>query len=505
MAGGREQNGCRRGILSALDPRGFLGFTLFLAWFNCTFFSCLFVTNLCMNLSSERYWGLAMLVSAITAFLLLTAGRKRGFVLDDVVTTIAAGAMSTVGTLFIYLGFFFDDLIFELILTGAILTGIGITTFMVRWAGAIEEYSGDCIEFIVPASYAVSIIIYFILVYSKTPIAVGIAIGLPAISSFLLAKLGAHKGPDDAPKMTARWPRELTDGMARGCIALLVLWMNFAYFRSFSAPDYPSNRLTHYIGPFVTALVISIIIFFFIYKSASSITLTLAYRIALPFIIAGYAIAPLLHGQYRELAYTLSFAAMIIMQLYLWIVPIKQARKYGLELITPFASILISTGIGAAVGILLGILTRTNLDPELRLTTAPLMGAFVVLVMMATGFSPHTLSAKFVELDRAQARKLKGLPGENDVDHPDPLDIGDVTRAGLLAEAFDLTSRETDVLLLLLQGRDRPSMRDELQISINTVSTHIRNIYRKLDIHDRQQLIDLAQESVETFLDEQGS
>lgn len=217
--------------------------------------------------------------------------------------------------------------------------------------------------------------------------------------------------------------------------------------------------------------------------------------------------APLcsLHGEYRELAFTLSFAAMIIMQLYLWIVPIKQARRYGYELVTPFASILISTGIGAAVGILLGVLTRTSLDPDLRLSTAPLMGAFVVLVMMATGFSPHTLSAKFVELDRAQARKLKGLPGENDVDHPDPLDIGDVTRAGLLAEAFGLTSRETDVLLLLLQGRDRPSMRDELQISINTVSTHIRNIYRKLDIHDRQQLIDLAQESVETFLDEQGS
>lgn len=64
-----------------------------------------------------------------------------------------------------------------------------------------------------------------------------------------------------------------------------------------------------------------------------------------------------------------------------------------------------------------------------------------------------------------------------------------------VAQSFGLSPRETEIFLLLAQGRSRPYIRDALFLSKNTVATHIRHIYEKMDIHSQQELIDLVQES----------
>ena len=61
-----------------------------------------------------------------------------------------------------------------------------------------------------------------------------------------------------------------------------------------------------------------------------------------------------------------------------------------------------------------------------------------------------------------------------------------------IAGRFALTPRETEVFLLLAKGRSAPFIRDELVISLNTVTSHTRRIYRKMDIHSRQELLDLV-------------
>lgn len=61
-----------------------------------------------------------------------------------------------------------------------------------------------------------------------------------------------------------------------------------------------------------------------------------------------------------------------------------------------------------------------------------------------------------------------------------------------LRDAYGLTDREVEVAELLLAGRSRPFIRDELLVSINTVGAHVRNIFGKCDVHSQQELIDLA-------------
>lgn len=54
-----------------------------------------------------------------------------------------------------------------------------------------------------------------------------------------------------------------------------------------------------------------------------------------------------------------------------------------------------------------------------------------------------------------------------------------------------LTAREIDVALLIARGRSKTFIADELFISENTVRTHSKNVYAKLGIHSREELISL--------------
>lgn len=70
----------------------------------------------------------------------------------------------------------------------------------------------------------------------------------------------------------------------------------------------------------------------------------------------------------------------------------------------------------------------------------------------------------------------------------------------LLTRRGDLTERESEILGCLLEGDDRTAIAERLVISGETVKTHLRNIYRKLDVHSRFELLALAQK----YLDEQA-
>lgn len=57
----------------------------------------------------------------------------------------------------------------------------------------------------------------------------------------------------------------------------------------------------------------------------------------------------------------------------------------------------------------------------------------------------------------------------------------------------ELSERETDVLRLVAQGYVNKEIAQRLGIGVSTVSTHVKNLYRKLAVHTRVQVVRAAQ------------
>jgi DNA-binding CsgD family transcriptional regulator len=62
-----------------------------------------------------------------------------------------------------------------------------------------------------------------------------------------------------------------------------------------------------------------------------------------------------------------------------------------------------------------------------------------------------------------------------------------------VAREYGLSQRQTDVFMLLARGRSARYIQDKLVLSNHTIKSHTYGIYRKLNIHSKQELIDLLE------------
>lgn len=63
-----------------------------------------------------------------------------------------------------------------------------------------------------------------------------------------------------------------------------------------------------------------------------------------------------------------------------------------------------------------------------------------------------------------------------------------------VARLLEFSPREKEVFLLMIQGRSRSYIAKRLFISEETVKTHVSRLYKKADVHSKQELIDKASE-----------
>jgi DNA-binding NarL/FixJ family response regulator len=70
--------------------------------------------------------------------------------------------------------------------------------------------------------------------------------------------------------------------------------------------------------------------------------------------------------------------------------------------------------------------------------------------------------------------------------------LPDDARAREVAQLQSLTKRERAVLVLLGRGLEFEEIADRLSISEHTVRTHLQNLYRKLNVHSRLDIVRLV-------------
>ena len=74
-----------------------------------------------------------------------------------------------------------------------------------------------------------------------------------------------------------------------------------------------------------------------------------------------------------------------------------------------------------------------------------------------------------------------------------------------LAQTHNLSERDVQVLSQIYQGSSVAAAADALDISKNTVKTHVKNLYKKLGVHSRQEVLDLLETTGREEVGEDGA
>ena len=168
-------------------------------------------------------------------------------------------------------------------------------------------------------------------------------------------------------------------------------------------------------------------------------------------------------GFARETGFALFLAAA-------WLALSTHARACGLP---PAFAMTLFAALAGASG-LAGLYSLPVLGAASTFVGAVLFALYLVIVVVASMAQRGRLSAR-----DAQAIERQGF--ERFIE----------ARSDELAERFSLTPRERDIVVHLGRGHSYAYIAGELVVSENTVRTHVRNMYRKMGVSSREELLEM--------------
>lgn len=483
-----------------------VGFSLFLAWEYCALFGCALVTTSPVHNGIEYVWLISGGTEALAAIAFAGCAKLRKIPRFRMLC-IASGTTLALAAVCLRLAFAAGEwntyLVFGV--AGGVLAGIGSACGLVVWGTALKRRGEEGIELTVASSFFASFAVYCLIIFLKNCTVNCVLLCLFASASMGIAlSMSGNHTPDaatgDAPhrsfriipgKSPALNVGKVGEFPLRGLlsVALLVavLWAQIAFFRVLETPDYPSNRFMHYLVPFSVSCLIALALIAVALRNSRYLNMTLMFRWQLPFLLVscGILYAAPLDQATRSIAYTFDFLGMFGLQFGFWVGAAKQARRVKGNSTPLFASLLFGKGVGIASGSAVSLWLSVNMSLDATTSYSILLCAAVLMVSMTIGFNPKWLAGKAAEDELAE--KAEAQPDANA-----RLDSLFNTQAHFLQHEFGLTKRETEIAAMLLAGRSRPYIRDELVISLNTVHTHAKNILAKCGVHSQQELMDLA-------------
>ncbi len=507
-----------------------LGLALYLGWVYSAFFGCglaemnLAVVNQPTTWSLERLWmaaGAAQAIGAVVGTAVDVFSRK--FTDRDISRPVHLVALicGIAGLVLLWAAWLngaahFDDLLW----LGGGLSGLAMAFFTMAWGRRLSSFDEMRIEATVPMAFVLAFAIYLVMLFWRVNDVVDLVIVCcMAVGSFLLLTPRSADAPQGSMPVSAQPHVPVrNDRTQRGMLSFLLLmaalWFQVAYFRVLATPALSGNRFTHYLYPFLISAVASVVMLALCIRVSRYLNITLAYRWSLPLFVLAYVPVLVDYGNptLRIAAYTINFLGMFGVQFGCWIGAAKYVRRSRTNPAATFGAFALGEGLGVFGGCALGLYAVRSFAGPTLMSISMLVLGVVELMVLVVGFNPNwtfnrtargadrkaLASVEAVESvavdETAGATVLQEAPiAVRPADLPVST-LAEVLRvqAEALQRTYGLTSRETEVTVLLLAGRTRAYIRDELFVSLNTVGVHVRNIFAKCGVHSVQELMDLA-------------
>ncbi len=271
----------------------------------------------------------------------------------------------------------------------------------------------------------------------------------------------------------------------------------------------PADGLFSFLGgsAVFSLVVVGVVFLAVVHKAGDRLNPTSIYRLSLPIMVAGYAAISLLLDAHAALSVLIINVGYELFDILAWVLFVDCARRQGENALHVF-------GLGVAfmfAGMALGN-TAAHAIQEMVASGAVQMNmvamvAVLCLVIVAFLVLPEgTVAQLSGSLKEARSggdsssNEFAGVAGAAAGESLAAFDGGAAPVEGrierqcaLVAAAYKLTPRESEVVVLLAYGRTLAIIARDLQIAKGTARTHIESIYRKLGVHKQQELIDLVE------------
>lgn len=210
-------------------------------------------------------------------------------------------------------------------------------------------------------------------------------------------------------------------------------------------------------------------------------------RTVLVIMAVAFLLAPFLGGQALAVSYGIFGAGFWCFRAISWIVCFMLAFRFGYR---PVRAVAVLDGAFALSVVVSGQLNLWVAESikvgRIELTAVSLVAVFVLMLTAIFVLNGKGIGQLLRNENVGEAREGTDTIASS---HDDVI----AEAVGGIARDFGLSPRETEVAELLAKGRSLPFVQNELYISSGTAQTHARHIYRKLDVHSRQEFLDLVE------------
>lgn len=354
----------------------------------------------------------------------------------------------------------------------AALAGLGVAWLYLQWAPFFASLSTRDVVASVFLGMAVGSIL-------KTPLDIlpawpaALILGvLPALSVALVRRAAAHPIPCENPprQFHEENPTSIPWGILAGVVAYsLAIGVVKSYPTMVDPVPFWLLTLVHH----GVEVLLAFGVLWWVLVRGRTIRFSLAWRAIMLFTAAALIFLPVSTSAAPWILLSAGVAQTLVVML-LWAMLADVAHHSSASPYVIFASGWIAYSLPLALGEALGIAVLPS-NPSLVLAIlAYLVCATAVLALSDSAFSQRRI---FSDLD---------APAPS-VDAFEQLDV----RCATLAEEHGLTSREAEVLVMIVRGRSKGYIAENLFISENTVRSHSKHIYKKLGVHSKQDVLDL--------------
>lgn len=279
------------------------------------------------------------------------------------------------------------------------------------------------------------------------------------------------------------------------------------------------------IGSMLGSLVSAVVLLFIWFRFSFRFDLTSVFRVVYPIVITGFLLLPFLGAHYLNLFAALTYMVFSLVLMLMMMQCAQISRDRGINPVFIYAFFGSVVYLMQSMGFLLGWTSDSiELFGADGLFVIAMISSYVLglTLLAASGTLFKSLSGKsvagsepieFLPLQQVVAGGSSSVVGKEDANEkrsrgprrenkvkryrPSPSEDFGVIRDRIskqcfaLQEKYGLSSREAEVMELIARGNSVAIISEKLVISENTVRTHSKHIYTKLDIHKRQELLEL--------------